>query len=391
MSARLATYLDANASAPLRPEVREALERTLASSELVPNPSSIHSFGRKAKKILNGAREKIARSFGDLSFGSGHDPITFTSSGTEASQLAIRSVLEPAFLRGEKPHWITTPVEHDATLRMIDWTKERGGSVSFLPVDSNGAPDVSRLRELVTPSTRLVSVIWVNNETGVVTDVLRLSAEASDAGLPLHLDGAQAWGKIELSLPKTGAAYVSFSGHKIGALSGTGVLWKSKPATPIASVIFGNQEQGARGGSENVFGILSLGAAADVLRPVAWDEEIRTSRDQMEEKVLKALQGVRVNGAGAARVANTLSLSFEGIERFGLVPALDLEGYALSSGSACSSGVSEPSHVLRAMGHTLGLAAASIRISLAEPMSEPDIDSFVAALSRCVYRMRNSS
>jgi cysteine desulfurase len=387
MSARFATYLDANAGAPLSAAAREALLRTL-SSELIPNPSSIHAFGREARKLLNDARENVAHSLGS-SFSS--DPVTFTSSGTEASQLAIRSVLEPRFLRGEKPHWITTPIEHDATLRMVDWTRERGGSVSFLSVDKQGRPDVSRLSEWITPQTCLVSAIWVNNETGVITNIEELSKQTVAAKVPLHLDGAQAWGKLEFSLPKTGAQWVSFSGHKIGALSGTGVLWRAKnPASSIPATILGTQESGGRGGTENVAGIVSLGAAAASLNPKLWDLRVRPVRERLESQIEKRISGVKINGKFAPRVANTLSLSFDGIERTGLVPALDLAGFAVSSGSACSSGVDEPSHVLLAMGHSPGLASASIRVSLCDEISVEEQDRFVEALSACVDRLRKS-
>jgi cysteine desulfurase len=388
MSARFATYLDANAGAPLRTEVREALLRALAS-ELIPNPSSIHSNGRQAKKILNEAREKIARSFGSSITS---EQITFTSSGTEASQLAIRSALEPAFLRGEKPHWITTPLEHDATLRMIDWTQDRGASVSFLPVDSSGRPDVSGIPELVTPETRLISVIWVGNETGVITDVEELSRQAQNAKVPLHLDGAQAWGKLPFDLShlaRLGATWVSFSGHKIGALSGTGVLWKtSTQSATLTPAVLGTQELGNRGGTENMTGILSLGAAAGCLDPKTWDARVRPVRERLESRILERIQGVRINGKAAPRVANTMSLSFEGIGRQGLVPALDLAGFAVSAGSACSSGVSEPSHVLLAMGHDPALASGSIRVSLYDEISDEVLDRFVSELASCVERLR---
>lgn len=385
MSLKFAIYLDSNAGAPLGPGVREALARTL-DRELIPNPSSIHAFGREAKKLLNDARERVARSFGSSLIS---DQVTFTSSGTEASQLAIRSMLEPAFLRGEKPHWITTPVEHDATLQMMDWTRERGGSVSLLPVDSNGCPDAQALSQLVTPNTCFVSAIWVNNETGVISDVQALAAQAERAQIPLHLDGAQAWGKIPLDLTTNSSpACVSFSGFKIGALSGTGVLWKRKNAASLSPTVLGTQERGMRGGTENLLGLVSLGAAASSIDPMMWDARVRPVREKMEKEILARIPGVRVNGAQALRVANTMSLSFEGIDRSGLVPALDLAGFAVSSGSACSSGVDEPSHVLMAMGHSKGLASASIRVSLCDEISLETQNQFIEALSLCVERLR---
>lgn len=381
-------YLDANAGAPLRTEVLTALPSWLA---LLSNPSSLHSFGRKAKRLLNDARDQVARSLGPRTLS---EQILFTSSGTEANQLAIRSTFEPALLRGEKPHWITTSVEHDSILRMVDWLKERGGTVSVLPVDSEGRPEVERLSELVRPETRLVSAIWVNNETGVITDVEQLSREALKARVPLHLDGAQAWGKIPLTLLDQASSstikFVSFSGHKIGALSGTGVLWRAGDVHPHP-LMPGSQEFGIRGGTENLIGILSLGTAAACLSPMTWERNLLPIRESLEREILSQIPGVIINGAGAPRVANTMNLSFERIERAGLTSALDLAGFAVSSGSACSSGVTEPSHVLLAMGRPPGLALSSIRVSFTDAIPSDAAGEFVKALASSVQRMRNSS
>lgn len=398
MPPKAAIYLDANSGAPLRPEVVAALQDLLTPRDvssgsdeafhpLLPNPSSIHWHGRKAKRLMAEARESIARSLGV-----GVDPenLVFTASGTEANQLAVRGVLGPLLGEGARPHWILSPVEHDSNLQLVDWLRSRRGEVSFLPVDPQGRPRVECLAGLWRPGmTRLVSLVWVNNETGVITDVEALSAEVRRLGGLLHLDGAQAWGKLPLSLAEAGADLVSFSAHKIGALAGAGVLWIA-PGTRVSPVLPGKQEKGRRGGTENLLGIVALGAASRALEPCAWDARVRESRDALEREILDRIPGSRVHGAGAPRVANTANLGFEGVEGDGLVMALDLAGFSVSSGSACSSGVIEPSHVLLAMGYSRAEAMAAVRISLFERISPETRECFVKALEQAVTRVRKS-
>ena len=392
MLRRAATYLDSNAGAPLRPEVVEALlsilntDSQLGLSGLLPNPSSIHSHGRKAKRLVAEAREKIA-----CSLGASVDPeqLIFTSSGTEANQLAVKACLEPKLLQGGAPHWILTPVEHDSNLQLVQWLRERGGSVDFLPVDEEGRPRISLLPELWKPETALVSAVWVNNETGVITDVAALSSEVKRLGGLLHLDAAQAWGKLPVDLHALGANLVTFSGHKIGALAGSGLLWVGR-GVPIRALIAGKQEKGRRGGTENFLGIVAMGAAAETLNPSVWASRVEICRDWIEREARARIPGTWVNGGGAQRVANTLNLNFEGVEGDGLVMALDLAGFSVSSGSACSSGVLEPSHVLLAMGRTRAQAMAAVRVSLADELSEEIREEFVKALEQSVARVRQS-
>lgn len=386
MSAAVAIYLDANAGVPLKPEASAALRELLERGH-IPNPSSIHSHGRFAKRLAADAREKIARSLGA---GVDSEQLVFTSSGTEANQLAIRSVLDPLFLKGETPHWITTPVEHDATLQLIEWTKKRGGSVDFLPVDSQGRPIVAELARLVRPETRLVSLVWANNETGVVADVAAFVAEAKRLGLRIHLDAAQVWGKLPLDVQKLGADLVTFSAHKIGALAGLGLVWIGR-GMPLSAVIPGKQEKGRRGGTENLAGIVAAGAAAATLDPLAWASRVEPLRDRLEKEIVSRIPGAIVNGAGAPRVPNTLNLNFDGVEGDGLVMALDLAGYSVSSGSACSSGVLEPSHVLLALGRSKTQAMAATRISLVDELPWSVLEGFVAVLEKTVARVRQSS
>ena len=225
---RDAIYLDANAGVLVHPKVGEALRAILQDEIFGANPSSVHVHGRKAKHLVLEARDRVARSLGALST---PDSLVFTSSGTEANQLVIRSIFEPLLESKQRAHWITTPVEHECNLQMVDWLKDRGGEVSFLPVDSNGSPQVSALASLVRPDTALVSVIWVGNETGVISPIEDFAKACLNAKVPLHSDGAQAWGKLPIDLDrlsKIGLTYAAFAPHKIGALSGTGVLWSGR-------------------------------------------------------------------------------------------------------------------------------------------------------------------
>lgn len=397
MSARAAIYLDANAGAPLHPQVREALLSFLGEPHQASlNPSSIHSHGRSAKRLIQSAREAVLASLTSPSSSSltRADQILFTSSGTEANQHVIRSVFEPLLKQGKRPHWLTTRVEHASVLELTDWLKEQGGEISYLPVDENGLPRESLLRESLRPETALVSVLWVNNETGAVADARSFAAALRDANgsrqarALLHLDAAQAWGKTEIDLAELGADFLTFSGHKIGALPGTGVLWAGNPKV-LQPLIHGSQEKSQRGGTENVLGILSLGVAARALEPRQWDRRVRPLRDRLEREILERVPGAIVNAASAPRVANTVSVSFDGLEGAGLVQALDLAGFSVSVGSACASGSAEPSHVLLALGRSEAQAKASLRISLVNELPWEELERFLAALVTAVGRMRN--
>jgi len=389
MLVKVETYLDSNAGAPLHPRVVEALLPFLNQSSrvLIPNPSSIHSHGRRAKRFLAEAREKIA-----ASLGSRIDPeqIIFTSSGTEANQLVVRSVFEPLLLKGAQPHWILSAVEHDSNRQMVKWLEARGGSASVLPVDSNGNLRLEILPELIRPETALISAVWVNNETGVISNISALAQISKAKGIPLHIDAAQAWGKLPIELNTLGAQFVTFSAHKIGGLAGTGVLWLAQ-GHPAHAAILGKQEKGRRGGSENLLGAIAAGAAAGAIGPLEWSENVVQLRDRLQDAICVKIPGTQVNGALAPRVSNTLNLTFEGVEGDGLVMAMDLAGYSVSSGSACASGVLEPSHVLLAMGLSQAQAMAAVRISITESHSWENLEGFVSALEQAVLRVRKAS
>ena len=384
MLARSAIYLDSNAGAPLRPSVVKALLLLFQDAlPLLPNASSIHLHGRKAKRLLAESREQVAYSLGPKT---DSEQLILTSSGTEANQLAIRGILEQKLLNGEKPHLITTTVEHDSVLSMAKWLEARGGSVSYLPVDADGRLCIDLLDSLWKPETAMVSAVWVNNETGVITDVQALARAVRAKRGTLHLDAAQAWGKLKIDVAELGAQLVTVSAHKIGGLAGAGALWLERGTHIKQSVIQGKQEKGRRGGTENLLGCIAMGAAAAALDPVGWSERVAPLRDRLQSVITQRIPGTLVNGGEAPRVANTLNLNFQGVKGDGLVMALDLAGYSVSAGSACASGVMEPSHVLMAMGKSREHAMAAIRVSLSDAVAWETLDAFVTALEKVVER-----
>lgn len=395
MLLRAGIYLDSNAGAPLRPRVQEALLAFFRESHHThpfPNPSSLHSYGRHAKKLLAQARLQIAQSLG-----SSIDPadLIFTSSGTESNQLAIRSVLEHRLLQGEKPHWITSSVEHDSVLQCVEWLKAHGGSVSFLPVDSHGIYDFSAISSLWRKETALVSLLWVNNETGVINPIQTAAHRVKSQGGIFHVDATQAWGKLPVDLNSLGADWVSFAGHKIGAPAGIGVLWKKENSrnNSFVPLLMGKQEKSRRGGTENLLGAILLGIAASDLNPLEWTHRVAPLRDRLQDAIFEKIPDVTIHGQLAPRVANTLCLSFGAgesrkVQNDTLVAALDLAGFAVSQGSACSSGVAHASPVLLAMGVSESDARSAIRISLVDEVPWSQLERFVDELGRIVNLQR---
>ncbi len=388
MSAKPAIFLDANAGAPLRREVAEALTALLSDSESgLPNPSSSHAWGRRARRLLTEARERVAKSLGV------QDPegVIFTSSGTESNHLAVRGVLErvPAGSR-----WAVSAIEHDSFEKLQAWALKRGIAVDVVPVDSQGRVILSALRDCLRPETVLFSLNWVNNETGVVQDLGHLRseldsfAEANGCRPPLfQVDGAQAWGKLPIQLDASRVDLACFSGHKIGALAGTALLWR-KAGVELAPIFPGKQEGGLRGGTENLLGIHALGVAAQALDPLAYEMHLMPLREHLEKGLSEKLPSARINGRGAQRVANTVNVSFEGspFESGALIQSLDREGFAVSAGSACSSGVSRASPVLKAMGLSEDLARRTLRISLPQGTRRENLDSLIDSLGRILAR-----
>ncbi len=404
MQKRKPIYLDSNAGTPLHPhaiaslrEWIDAYQRPTESGEFLGNPSSIHSHGRIAKQVLAEAREAVASSLGH---NTDSGQVSFTSSGTESNQWVIRSVLEKAFQKTPTPHWITTSVEHDSVLQMQEWFLAKGGQLTLVPVDSKGVLvwDEAAFEEALRPETALISMIWVNNETGVISPIhlaSRALKKSRREDVFLHIDGAQAWGKIPIDVQALKADSLALSGHKIGAASGVGVLWL-KRGKQLEFFIRGKQERGRRGGTENILGILTLLAAAKAMDPKLSSQRLRPWITYLETAILTRIPEAEINGLGAPRVGNTLNVSFSNLRADSLVMALDLAGFSISSGSACSSGTLAASHVLLAMGRTQEEAKSSLRISLdpsfltdrLDDAVRNDLDLFLNSLEKTISRMR---
>ena len=382
-------YMDANATTPLLPEVVAAMAPFW--TEHFANPSSVHQPGQRARAALEQARDQVA---GLLSCRPGE--VLFTSGGTESDNLGIFGVMEQALATaGVRPHLITSSIEHDAVLRAAEALGKRGAvDVTVLPCSSSGMVEPGTLAAAITPRTRLVSVMLANNETGVVQPVRELAAIAHAAGALFHTDAVQAAGKLTIAVDDLGCDLLTISGHKLYGPKGTGVLYVRRK-TALSPMHFGGpQERQRRAGTENVASLVGLGEAA--ARAQEWlasggADRLAQLRDRLQTTVVRALPAIAVNGDGAPRTPNTANLRFDGVVAEELMIALDLQGLAVSAGSACQSGALEPSHVLRAMGLTDQEARASVRFSLTRLATEEDVDRAATLVIATVQRLRRSA
>jgi cysteine desulfurase len=375
------TYFDHNATTPPDPAVVEAMRRALI--EDFGNPSSVHHFGQRAKALLDEARSSVA-----TLIGAEPAEVVFTSGGTEADNLAIPGAAEALEPTG-RPHHVASSIEHEAVLNTVKALARRGWTVTLLPVGASGILDPKALEEAITPETALVSVMHANNEIGTVQPIAELASIAHRAGALMHTDAVQSVGKIPVDVRRLGIDLLSLSAHKINGPKGAGALWIKRGTRLVSTMAGGKHERNRRGGTENVPGIVGLGVAADLARTKAARlTEIAALRDRLERVVLERVTGTAVNGAREARVPNTTNISFDGVEAESLLIALDLEGFAVSTGSACSSGTLEPSHVLRAMGLPAHRTQNSIRFSLGAGNTEADVDQLVAKLPTLVEKLR---
>lgn len=374
-------YLDHNATTPLHPRVLDAMEPYL--KEYHGNPSSLYRPGREAKTAVENARSRIAHCLG-----CSPSEIVFTAGGTEADNLAIRGIAHARKSPGN--HIVTSSVEHHAVLHTCKALEEDGYRVTYLPVRKDGRVDPDEVARNLTPETTLVSIMLANNETGAINPVEDIAKIAAERGVLFHTDAVQALGKIPIQIQTLGADVAAFAGHKIYGPKGSGFLYV-KQGTPIAPAITGgSHEYGLRAGTENVAGIVGL-AEAVVLASSTLESEakrLEALRHRLETGISERLSGVRVNSSSAPRVPNTSNFSFQGVDGESIVLALDLEGICVSTGSACSTGDPEPSHVLLAMGLSAREAQGSIRISLGKDTTEAEIDSTVDSLVGAVERLR---
>jgi cysteine desulfurase len=376
-------YLDNNATTAVAPEVFEAM--TPFFRELWGNPSSMHSFGGQVRRHVENAREQIA----DF-IGADKSEIIFTSCGTESDNMAIRGTMEAS---AERLNFITTRVEHPAVLEPARMLKARGHNVIELDVDSSGQIDLGQLKRVLGYGPALVSIMWANNETGVMFPIQEIAEMVKTAGGIMHTDAVQAVGKLPIDLRKTKVDLLSLSGHKLHAPKGIGAIYVRKGTRVAPLLLGGHQEGGKRGGTENVPYIVGLGKACELAARNIYEEMIRVAvlRDRLQKGILEKCSDVRVNGDQVHRLPNTLNISFLYIEGESILYHLSDLGIAASSGSACTSGSLEPSHVIRAMGVPFIAAHGSIRFSLSRYNTEADIDYVLEALPPIIRKLRSIS
>jgi len=370
--------MDANATTPVLPEVLEAMRPFW--TEAFGNASSIHQPGQQARAAVERARESVAGLLGCRAA-----EVVFTSGGTESDNLALFGILAPG------DHLIVSSMEHSAGLHAAQELARRGIDVTFLPSTTQGVIELSALEAALRPNTRLVSVMLANNETGVIQPIRELADRAHAVGALFHTDAVQAAGKLALDVKALGCDMLSISGHKMYAPQGVGALYVRRNVR-LRSIFFGgNHERGRRPGTENVAGIVGLGKAAELAREwLAKNEQhsLAALRDRLEQGILAQVEEAGVNGAGATRVCNTSNMFFDHVEAEALVIALDLKGLAVSGGSACQSGATEPSHVLTAMGLSPARARASLRFSLSRMTTGDEVDCALALVPDAVARLR---
>ena len=373
-------YLDHNATTPVDPVVADAMDGALR--EDFGNASSVHAWGQRAKARLDGARAAVAALVGG-------EPteVILTGSGTEADVLAVRGAAEALEASGRR-HLVVSTIEHEAVLQTARALARRGWEVSWLGVDRSGVVAPDDLAALVTDRTALVSVMLANNEVGTIQPIAQLAAVAHARGALFHTDAVQAAGKLPLDVAALGVDLLAISGHKFSGPKGTGALWVRRGTRLVAQMTGGRQERNRRAGTENVPALVGLGVAAALARTrVAEIDRVAALRDTLERDLLAAVPGTHVNGRPDARVANTSNIGFEGIEAESLVIAFDLEGIAVSTGSACSSGTLEPSHVLKAMGLDPHDTQNAIRFSLGFSTTAEDVARVVALAPGLVERL----
>jgi cysteine desulfurase len=376
-------YLDNNATTKVADEVLETVLPYF--TQLYGNPSSMHTFGGQVGQRIRDAREQVAALLGALP-----EEIVFTSCGTESDNAAIRSAL---LTRPDKKHIVISRVEHPAVHALCSHLSTQGYRVTELPVDKNGILDLENLEKSLTPDTGIVSLMWGNNETGVIFPVEEAAKMAHEKGILFHSDAVQTTGKIPVNMKNNVIDMLSISGHKLHAPKGIGVLYIRRGTKFSPFLIGGHQEKGRRGGTENTAGIIGLGKACELAAQNIEKENshVRRLRDKLESELLKKIPQSRVNGDIQNRLPNTTNISFEYVEGEAILLLMNELGICASSGSACTSGSLQPSHVLRAMGVPFTMAHGSIRFSLSVYNTEEEVDFVIEKMPAIIERLRGMS
>jgi len=376
-------YADNNATTQVAPEVLE--EMLPYFNEFYGNPSSMHSFGGSVGQKLKEARANVA-----ALIGAAPEEIVFTSCGTESDSTAIRAAIlsEP-----DKRHIITTRVEHPAIKNLFEFLGKNGYRTTFVPVDRRGNLDLDYLYKSLSDDTAIVSIMWANNESGVIFPIEEISREVRERGVVFHTDAVQVAGKIPIDLKNVSVDMLALSGHKFHGPKGIGVLYVRKGTKFSPFLIGGHQESGRRGGTENVASIIGLGKACELAADQLQEKNTRVKqlRDKLESELIKRVPQTIINGDTENRLPNTTSIAFEYVEGESILLMMDEFGICASSGSACTSGSLEPSHVLRAMGVPFTAAHGSVRFSLSVYNTQEEIDFIIAKLPPIIERLRELS
>ncbi len=373
-------YLDYNATTPVHPEVRDAMLPFLEGEW--GNPSSTYAFGARVRKAVETAREQVAELLGAQPW-----EVVFTSCATESNNTAINAALKA---NGSKRHVVTSAVEHSSVLRHCRALEREGGRVTYLPVDRDGLLRMSDLEAAITSDTALVSLMWANNETGVLFPISEIAQFCRARGVLFHCDAVQAAGKVPIDVGTVPVDYLSITGHKLHAPKGVGALFVRRKAPFTALLHGGHQERGRRGGTESVPLLVALGKAAELaLRGVAdYDARVRPLRDRLEAGLLAGIPETERNGHAALRLANTSNLTFRGVASEALLLLLDQEGICASTGSACLADSDEPSHVVRAMKPDSGASRQMVRFSVGAENTHAEVDSTIATVCRAIAALR---
>jgi len=376
-------YVDNNATTQVAPEVLE--EMLPYFNEYYGNPSSMHTFGGLVEHKIVEARERLAKLLG-----ASPDEIIFTSCGTESDSTAIRAAI---LSNPSKKHIVTSRVEHPAVKNLYEYLSKNGYRVTFVPVDRKGRLDLDYLYKNLDEDTAIVSIMWANNESGVIFPVEDIGGVLKEKEIVFHTDAVQAVGKIPMDLKNTAVDMLSLSGHKLHGPKGVGALYVRKGTKYSPFLIGGHQEKGRRGGTENVASIIGLGKASELAAANLPEKNIRVKRlrDKLETELLNRIPNSFVNGDRENRLPNTTSIAFEYVEGESILLLMDEYGICASSGSACTSGSLEPSHVLRAMGVPFTAAHGSIRFSLSTYNTEEEIDFIIEKLPPIIERLRKLS
>lgn len=377
-------YADHSATTPVHPEVAQVMLKYL--TEDFGNPSSIHSFGRTARKAVEEAREKVARLIGAQT-----SEVFFTSGGTESDNWAIKGVAYANQQKGK--HIISTPIEHHAVLHTIEHLQKNGFEATFVPVDEHGTVKVEDVAKAIRPDTILVTVMMANNEVGTIQPIAEIARLCHEKGIIMHTDAVQAVGSIPVNVEELGVDLLSLSGHKIYGPKGVGALYIRKRTKIIPIAHGGAHERRMRAGTENVPGIVGLGKAAEVALAdlETRSGHVRGLRDKFVEGIFEKADHVRLNGHPTQRLPGNANISVEYVEGESILLSLDMKGIAASSGSACTSGSLEPSHVLRAMGIPHEIAHGSLRFTFGRDNTEEDIDYILEVVPEIIERLRSMS